>query len=59
MDKIWRYFQNLNGIEKRLKNNYLSEGKKAKLIFLRKRIMAKIEDLLQREAEGVLKEKID
>jgi|GEM_PF-5792285 hypothetical protein len=59
MDKIWRYFQNLNGIEKRLKSNYLSEGKKAKLIFLRKRIMAKIEDLLQREAEGVLKEKID
>jgi len=59
MDKIFRYFQNLNGIEKRLKNNYLSEGKKAKLIFLRKRIMAKIEDLLQREAEGVLKEKID
>lgn len=59
MDKIFRYFQNLNGIEKRLKSNYLSEGKKAKLIFLRKRIMAKIEDLLQREAEGVLKEKID
>jgi predicted DNA-binding antitoxin AbrB/MazE fold protein len=59
MDKIWRYFQNLNGIEKRLKSNYLSEGKKAKLIFLRKRIMAKIEDLLQREAEGILKEKID
>jgi len=58
MDKIWRYFQNLNGIEKKLKNS-ISEGKREKLLFLRKRIMAKIEDLLQREAEGVLKEKID
>jgi len=57
MDKLWRYFQNLNGIERKLKNPNISEGKREKLLFLKKKISKKIEKMLLEDS--TLIEKID
>ncbi len=55
--KLLKYLENLNGIEKKLKSN-ISEGKREKLLFLKKQLEKKITLCFEIESlDSVLEDK--
>ena len=54
--RVLKYLENLEGIEKKLKNN-ISEGKREKLLFLKKQLELKITLSRQEEWDSLSEDK--